>query len=85
MTLAPGENPLPEPFLAAAMEVLSEHAEGGGTLGFPMMHLKMTVLGGQTHETESSELAFRFAAADAFNRAFARRASCSWSRSCGWK
>ena len=69
VTLAPGENPLSEPFLAAAMEVLREHAEGGGTLGFPMMHLKMTVLGGQTHETESSELAFRFAAADAFNTA----------------
>ena len=37
-------------------------------LGFPLMHVKMTVLGGQTHETESSELAFRLAAADAFNR-----------------
>ena len=49
------------------MEVLGEHAEGGGALGYPLMHLKVTVLGGQVHETESSELAFRFAAADAFN------------------
>ena len=33
------------------------------------MHVKMTILGGQTHETESNELAFRYAAADAFMKA----------------
>jgi len=59
---------LPPPYLNAAMEVLGELGQGGGTLGFPLMHVKMTVLSGQTHETESSELAFRLAAADAFNR-----------------
>ena len=32
------------------------------------MHVKMTVLGGQVHETESNDLAFRLAAADAFNK-----------------
>ncbi len=32
------------------------------------MNVKMTVLGGETHETESNELAFRLAAADAFNK-----------------
>jgi len=58
---------LPE-YLTAAMEVLAELGAGGGMLGFPLMHVKMTVLGGQTHETESSELAFRLAAADAFNK-----------------
>ena len=68
VTLAPAENPLPEPLLVAAMEVLAEHGEGGGTLGFPLMHVKITVLGGEVHETESNELAFRLAAADAFNR-----------------
>ena len=84
--LAPSETPLPEAFLAAAMEVLAEHAEGGGALGFPLMHLKVTVLGGQTHETESNELAFRFAAGRRLQRGPPRRrASCSWSRSCGWK
>ncbi|MGO8691980.1 MAG: elongation factor G [Thermoguttaceae bacterium] len=67
VTLAPSETPLPEAFLAAALEVLGEHAEGGGALGFPLLHLKVTVLGGQTHETESNELAFRFAAGEAFN------------------
>ena len=58
---------LPE-YLTAAMEVLAKLGAGGGMLGFPLMHVKMTVLGGQTHETESSELAFRLAAADAFNK-----------------
>ncbi len=55
-------------YLTAAMEVLTELGQGGGMLGFPLMHVKMTVKSGQTHETESSELAFRLAAADAFNR-----------------
>ena len=59
---------LPPPYLNAAMEVLSEHGDGGGTLGFPLMHVKTTVLGGEVHETESNELAFRLAAADAFNK-----------------
>ena len=30
--------------------------------------MKITVLGGEVHETESNEIAFRFAAADAFNK-----------------
>ena len=59
---------LPAPYLNAAMEVLSEHGDGGGTLGFPLMHVKTTVLRGEVHETESNELAFRLAAADAFNK-----------------
>ena len=42
---------------------------GGGLLGFPLMRLKITVLGGEVHETESNEIAFRIAAADAFNKA----------------
>jgi elongation factor G len=58
---------LPE-YLTAATEVLSELGEGGGTLGFPLMHVRTTVLSGQTHETESNELAFRLAASDAFNK-----------------
>jgi elongation factor G len=59
---------LPPEFLNAAMEVVSELGAGGGSLGFPLLHVKTTVLSGQTHETESNELAFRHAAADAFNR-----------------
>ena len=32
------------------------------------MQVKVTITGGQVHETDSSEIAFRFAAADAFNK-----------------
>jgi len=60
---------LPENYLAAALEVLGELGQGGGSLGFPLMHVRITVLGGETHETESNETAFRFAAGDAFNKA----------------
>ncbi|NLX98000.1 MAG: elongation factor G [Rhodopirellula sp.] len=59
---------LPLPYLAAATEVLGQQGEGGGSLGFPLMHVKITILGGRVHETESNEMAFRLAAADAFNR-----------------
>jgi elongation factor G len=59
---------LPPPYLTAAMEVLNEQGEGSGLLGFPLMNIRITVLGGRVHDTESNELAFRLAAADAFNR-----------------
>lgn len=62
------KEPLPEAFLNAALEVLNQNGEGGGLLGFPLMQVKITVLGGQVHETESNELAFRMAAADAFEK-----------------
>jgi len=68
VSCVPGVN-LPEPYLSAAMDVLREQGEGGGSLGFPLMNVKMTVLGGEVHELESSELAFQFAAADAFRKA----------------
>lgn len=65
---APG-GVLPEEFLTPALEVLAEQGEGGGSLGFPLMHVKITVLGGEMHETSSNELAFRYAAGDAFEKA----------------
>jgi elongation factor G len=66
--VAPG-GVLAEEFLTPVTEVLSEQGEGGGGLGFPLMHVKVTILGGEVHETESTELAFRYAAGDAFNKA----------------
>ena len=60
---------LPAPYLNAAVQVLTDQGEGGGMLGFPLMKVKITVLGGKVHETESSETAFGMAAADAFNKA----------------
>ena len=55
--------------LAAAMEVLTQQGEGGGSLGFPLMNVKITVTGSQMHDTDSTDVAFRMAAADAFNKA----------------
>jgi elongation factor G len=65
--VAPG-GILPEEFLTPAVEVLTEQGEGGGSLGFPLMKVKITVLGGEVHETGSNELAFRYAAGDAFEK-----------------
>jgi len=59
---------LPAEFAAAALEVLSQQVEGSGSLGFPLMKVKVTLLGGEVSETESNDLAFRRAAADAFSK-----------------
>jgi len=56
-------------FLTPVVEVLEEMAAGGGSLGFPLMDIKATVLGGEVHEIHSTEIAFRHAAAEAFNHA----------------
>ncbi len=67
VTTAPNVT-LPQEFLVPAVEVLTEQGEGGGSLGFPLMHVKITVLGGEVHESGSTELAFRYAAGDAFEK-----------------
>jgi len=59
---------LPEPYLSTVIDGLTEQCHGGGLLGCPLMRVKVTITGGQVHETESNEIAFRFAAADAFNK-----------------
>jgi elongation factor G len=60
---------LPEPYLSTVIDTLNDQGQGGGLLGCPLMRVKVTVLGGQVHETESNEIAFRIAAADAFEKA----------------
>lgn len=62
-----GESLTGEP-LTTVREVLSEQSQGGGSLGFPLMNVKLTVLGAELHETESTDIAIRIAAVDAFNR-----------------
>src|SRR5262249_24167642 len=69
VTLGPIGESIPPAFLTPVIEVLTQQCEGGGSLGFPLMKVKVTVLGGEAHETESNELAFRRAAADAFHKA----------------
>jgi elongation factor G len=59
---------LPGEFLTPALDVLAEKGEGGGLLGFPLRQVRISVLGGKTHETGSNDLAFQMAAADAFEK-----------------
>ena len=56
-------------FRATVLETLEEEGAGGGEIGgFPLMKIKVTVLEGVVHETESNELAFRIAASDGFRK-----------------
>jgi elongation factor G len=63
-----GPEVLPEPYLSTVIDGLTEAGHGGGLLGCPLMRVKITVLSGQVHELESNEIAFRYAANDAFNK-----------------
>jgi elongation factor G len=63
----PGE--LPIDLLDAAVEELRGCAEGGGRIAsYPLMKLKVTVLGGEFHPDTSTDTAFRIAANDAFQK-----------------
>ncbi len=57
---------LPEEYMQAVLDVVNERRNG--SLGCPLMKVKFTILGGEVHETESSDIAFRYAASDALNR-----------------
>ncbi len=57
---------LPANFAQAALETLQQ--QNTGSLSFPLLKVKLTLLGGETHETESTDIAFRYAAAEAFNQ-----------------
>jgi elongation factor G len=59
---------VPIALLDAAVEELRSCGDGGGPIGaFPLTQLKVTVLGGEATEG-SDDVAFRIAAADAFER-----------------
>jgi len=60
---------LPETFVDVAVETVREQLLGGGSLGYPLMNVRATVLGGEASETESNDVAFRIASADAFSKA----------------
>ncbi|WZO98672.1 elongation factor G [Isosphaeraceae bacterium EP7] len=60
---------IPAEFLASVEAGLREEAKSGGRTGFPMVDLKVTLVDGDSHETESNEIAFRFAASDALRKA----------------
>jgi len=59
---------IPSEFLHAVLDSLAQEGEGCGSIGYPLMKVRVTVLGGRSHETDSTEIAFRRAAADAFRK-----------------
>jgi elongation factor G len=58
---------LPGELLEVVLEELENAGQGGGIYGFPLMRIKATLLGGEVHETDSSEIAFRMATVQAFD------------------
>jgi elongation factor G len=60
---------LPSEMLNVVLEELESAGQGGGVLGFPLMRLKATVLGGEVGEGGLSEIAFRTATNQAFDQA----------------
>jgi elongation factor G len=60
---------LPNDMLNVVLEELESAGQGGGLLGFPLMRIKATVLGGVVAESGPSEIAFRTATNQAFDQA----------------
>ncbi len=52
---------LPNEMLTTVLEELEIAGQGGGVVGFPLMRIKVTLLSGEMHETDSTEIAFRTA------------------------
>jgi elongation factor G len=62
---------IPLEYLPAIEAGLREEAKSGGRTGFPLVDLKVTLVYGATHDVDSNDLAFRFAAGDALRKAVA--------------
>ena len=60
---------VPHEFIPAIEAGLREEAKSGGRTGYPLVDLKATIIDGDTHDVDSNEAAFRFAAADAMRKA----------------
>ena len=63
----PGD--VPQEFVRAVEASVREDAKGGGLTGYPMVDLKVTLTDGETHDVDSNDLAFGFAASDALRKA----------------
>ena len=59
---------IPQELLDAALEELRSLSLGGGLIGFPLMKLRVMVLGGEASDESSDAVAFRIAANDGFER-----------------
>ena len=59
-------------FAEVAIDALRDVTEGGGSLGFPLMNVKTTLLNLVMSETETNEMAIRIAASEAFGKALSQ-------------
>jgi elongation factor G len=64
---------IPTEFIPAVEKGIEEATENGPRAGYPMVDLRVTLVDGKYHDTDSSEIAFRVAGSLAFKEA-ARRA-----------
>ncbi|MCL2743157.1 MAG: elongation factor G [Planctomycetaceae bacterium] len=55
-------------FKQTVLEAIREESQGGGSLGFPLMNVRITLVDVVTSENESTETAFRIAVSDAFHK-----------------
>jgi elongation factor G len=60
---------IPSEYIPSIEAGIREEAKSGGRTGFPLVDMKVTLVDGQSHDVDSNELAFRFAASDALNKA----------------
>lgn len=60
---------IPREFHPAILEGAKNAAEGGGSLGYPLIRLKVILTGGSFVQNESTEIGFTTAAAQAFDEA----------------
>jgi len=60
---------IPHEFVQVIESALLDEARSGGTLGYPLIDVRITFLDGVTHDTDSTEPAFRAAASDALRKA----------------
>ncbi|MBK8480003.1 MAG: elongation factor G [Proteobacteria bacterium] len=67
--LPPRDPPLPAALVAAAMDGLRDASVAGVGGGYPLVDLRVSLLGAQTREGSPHEMAYRVAAAEAFRRA----------------
>jgi elongation factor G len=62
---------IPKEFIPAVKAGVEEAAEYGVLAGFPVVDVKVTLIDGSYHEVDSSEIAFKLAASQAFREALA--------------
>jgi len=63
---------LPKPFILATEAGIKEAMETGGSAGYPLVDIKVTLCDGSYHEVDSSELAFKMAGSMALKNGISR-------------